>query len=232
MKRNTLNLVIDVVTLLNLLFLVVSGYLMEFTLPPREGAGVQRTLWGLDRHDWGDWHFWAAVLFVVLMLLHVALHWKWVCATIGRMVQRADQRHAVAPLAARNVYGGVFLTSVLALVVGFVWWADASVVEEARGHGGQRTALVDQEGGYNAAQRGASGRRGDEDGSFRIRGGTTLAEIESAIGIAPEEICFALGWPMDTPANSSLNDLRGEHGLSMADVRSTIESLWGERSHP
>ena len=32
----------------------------------------------MGRHDWGDLHFVLSVLFVVLMLLHIILHWTWI----------------------------------------------------------------------------------------------------------------------------------------------------------
>ena len=223
MKRNTLNFVLDIVSLLNLLFLMVSGYVMTYTLPPREGSNVYRSLWGMDRHDWGDWHFWAAVLFVVLMVLHVALHWEWVCLTVGRMFRRGGGSPA-----ARNVYGGAFFLAIAAILVGFVWWAEAEVVEEVRGGGGYRggrgqsAAVIEDAGEPGEAHEG--GRQGGGSGSW-IRGATTLAEIEETTGVSCAEICLALGLPLDTPADTSLSSLRDKSGMSMSQMRGVIEKL-------
>ncbi|MHC4739461.1 MAG: DUF4405 domain-containing protein [Planctomycetota bacterium] len=32
----------------------------------------------MGRHDWGNIHFYLAVLFVTLMTVHIILHWAWI----------------------------------------------------------------------------------------------------------------------------------------------------------
>ena len=57
---------------------------MKYILPPGTGArhhGIDehtRFLLGWGRHDWGDLHFILAVIFVILMVIHIILHWKWI----------------------------------------------------------------------------------------------------------------------------------------------------------
>jgi len=36
------------------------------------------TLWGLGRHDWGEIHLWLATVMIVLVVVHIWLHWGWV----------------------------------------------------------------------------------------------------------------------------------------------------------
>ena len=46
-----------------MLSMVATGLILRFVLPA--GSGRQAlTLWGWDRHDWGDTHFWLAVSLV------------------------------------------------------------------------------------------------------------------------------------------------------------------------
>jgi len=89
MKRNSLNFVIDLVAFLNLLGLVFTGFIMEYILPPgtggcgrafRGGRGPDgiRDLWSMTRHQWGDIHYYLAILFVILMLVHIILHFGWI----------------------------------------------------------------------------------------------------------------------------------------------------------
>lgn len=33
---------------------------------------------GLDRHGWGDIHFYAAILFLITLILHLYFHWAWI----------------------------------------------------------------------------------------------------------------------------------------------------------
>jgi hypothetical protein len=95
MKRGTVNFLIDLLAFLVLLGLGFTGYIMKYVLPPgsggrygrgfRGGRGVEmeqaeqiRQFWSLGRHDWGDVHFYLAVVFAVLMIIHIILHWTWI----------------------------------------------------------------------------------------------------------------------------------------------------------
>jgi hypothetical protein len=90
MKRSSVNFIVDLVSFLDLLGLAFTGAIMKWILPPGTG-GLGRELHGggrdgehvkeflaLGRHDWGGIHFWLAMLFVVLMVIHVILHWPWI----------------------------------------------------------------------------------------------------------------------------------------------------------
>jgi len=94
MKRTTVNFIIDLAAFLDLLCLACTGFIMKYILPPGSGgrgrmfrggrgAGEHaneqiKELWSMSRHEWGDVHFYLAVLFVVLMLVHIILHWGWI----------------------------------------------------------------------------------------------------------------------------------------------------------
>ena len=89
MKRGTLNFVVVLVSFINLVFLALIGLIMRYILPPGTGgrgrvlhggrSGEQiKHLWSMTRHQWGDIHFYLALVFVVLMALHILLHWSWI----------------------------------------------------------------------------------------------------------------------------------------------------------
>jgi hypothetical protein len=87
MKRSTLNLIVDGLALAGFIFLAATGLLMHFVLPPGSGGGpgghrVAVTIWGLSRHQWGEIHFWIAVSLLIVLSLHLFLHWRWVVSTV------------------------------------------------------------------------------------------------------------------------------------------------------
>lgn len=144
MLRNRINLLLDIVSLLVFLALLETGLLIRYVLPPGSTGGRGLSLWGWSRHDWGRVHWWLAVGLVALMLVHVALHWQWICTTLARVL-----RAGPAPIGssrARNVYGVVFLAFTLLLTAGGLWWAGTQVqgpgaggaAGEARGWRGGR----------------------------------------------------------------------------------------------
>ena len=122
-NRPKLNLIIDLVAFLCAVFLVVTGFLLEYTLPPGSGrlgtegfgpapGGLQRPillLWGLTRHEWGNIHFYAAIGLMAALSLHLLLHWQWIaCMIKGKPREGSGIRVAVGILG---------LLSLLALAV-------------------------------------------------------------------------------------------------------------------
>ncbi|HET6425185.1 MAG TPA: hypothetical protein VFG20_15970 [Planctomycetaceae bacterium] len=67
---------------LMMLFLVQSWLVTVVTLVfPRGGNGG--TIWGATAGDWLDALFVTSCVFAVGVVLHVMLHWSWICGTIS-----------------------------------------------------------------------------------------------------------------------------------------------------
>ncbi len=95
MKNTRLNYLIDVLSYTFFLFLITTGILMRYVLPPGTGRFV--TIWGMNRHDWGTIHFWISISFLTLMFLHIYLHWKWIVKmTIGKTGKRSALKTGIA----------------------------------------------------------------------------------------------------------------------------------------
>lgn len=89
-KQVTLNFIVDLISFINLLGLACTGLIMKYILPPgtggygrgfRGGRGPVeeiKYLWSMTRHEWGYIHFYLAVGFVTLMVVHIILHWSWI----------------------------------------------------------------------------------------------------------------------------------------------------------
>ena len=171
MHRSTLNFVVDVVTLLVTLAMVATGLLLKVVLPPgsRGGRGLQ--LFGLGRHDWGDLHFALSVALGALLVLHIILHWAWVCSVASRLVGCELREDAPGLAERRHAYGAGFLAVVVVLLAAFLWVATYNTTRltagtggetcacgqadaAGKGHGGEGTCA---EGGKQAVGRAASG---------------------------------------------------------------------------
>ena len=92
MKRTTFNLWTDLASFLVLFLLILTGMLIYYVLPPCGNctgqvsvSGAAQALWGLDRHDYGDIHFYLSLMTIGLLVLHVALHWSWICHSCCRL---------------------------------------------------------------------------------------------------------------------------------------------------
>jgi hypothetical protein len=93
MRRATVNFIIDLVGFISLVGIVATGYIMKYVLPPGtggrgqraqggQGGGQIRDLWSMTRHEWGSVHYYLALLFLVLMVVHIVMHWDWIKAYV------------------------------------------------------------------------------------------------------------------------------------------------------
>ncbi len=96
MKRITVNFIVDLASFLVLLGLSVSGIILM--LPHggqgfRGGRGPEEAskILGLDRHECGEVHQWLGIAFVVLMLVHLVLHWGWITCYIRSLFNRPEK---------------------------------------------------------------------------------------------------------------------------------------------
>ncbi|RME34519.1 MAG: DUF4405 domain-containing protein [Gammaproteobacteria bacterium] len=106
MKPQELGKWIDLLAFVTLCMMISTGALLEFTLPERSGRAA---VWGLTRHGWGDVHAAAALLFLVLMSIHLLLHWRYIrSAVLGRVSREQGYRLAL---------GLVCLITLLALLL-------------------------------------------------------------------------------------------------------------------
>lgn len=79
MKRSNLNFLIDILAFSCFLLLTTTGVLVHYVLPKESGYFKQ--IWGLERHQWGEIHFWIAIAFLLILALHLLLHWRWLVST-------------------------------------------------------------------------------------------------------------------------------------------------------
>jgi hypothetical protein len=184
------------------LALMITGIAVKFILPA--GSGARRALWGLTRHEWGDVHFWLAVALVSLLLLHLALHWQWVCITSLRLSRwNGGSPPRWLPRTIVGVCLAVFLAAGLWVFVGIGARQVATV------SGGRELEAQDSGPGMGEHSRKAQ----------PIRGSMTLGEAADALGVPVETLRTQLGLPAAADAQKRLGQLRQQYGFTMADVR-------------
>ena len=214
MTRNVLNFVIDIATTLIAAAMVATGLLIRFVLPP--GSGSRRLLWGYGRHEWGDIHFWLAVAIAGIVILHVALHWQWVCTMFARIVPGRTKQSGSS--VRRNSIGAAVMVCVAALFIGLVYLAKNSVSDNrsAVADGNEREFATQSATGIGHAER----ERGN-GGTF-IQGSMTLDDVAQKYGISVEVLRSRLNLHADEPADERLGRLSKKYGFSMQDARDKL----------
>ena len=78
MRKHTQNVLLDSGLFVGMLGLIGTGSIIYFVLPP---GSRKDTFIALTRHEWGDIHFWIALGFTILVVIHLCLHFKWICSS-------------------------------------------------------------------------------------------------------------------------------------------------------
>ncbi len=137
MNRTIANIIIDIVAAFLFLGMIATGYILRFPLPP--GSNKSLSLWGCTRHQWGDVHFWISLGLLVVLVVHLVLHWNWIVTVIGKRCHLVKTAH---PSLVRS---GVLTSGLVILTISlFAWTAQNSVKEIVRPMRGKHFSQTSQ----------------------------------------------------------------------------------------
>ncbi len=80
-SRTAVNFFLDLALLLEFAALLTITAIMRFAFPPATSSAGW-TLWRWNYEEWAGGQFFVIVVFALSVLLHVMLHWSWVCGVI------------------------------------------------------------------------------------------------------------------------------------------------------
>lgn len=129
MSRTILNFLLDTVLLLTFMTLATTAVIVRFVFPPGTLADGW-TLWGYGYDAWVAAWFNVLAALALMILLHVMLHWSWVCGVVGQRLSKWRGRTVRIDEANQTVYG-VGLLVVLFTLTGVVVAAAALSICEA-----------------------------------------------------------------------------------------------------
>lgn len=90
-SKAKLNLVVDVMNLIAFIAATLSGLIL-MTMPHGGYQGgrnpaLNQTVLFLTRHEWNDLHVWASLAMIAGIVVHLALHWRWIVCMVSRLVR-------------------------------------------------------------------------------------------------------------------------------------------------
>lgn len=224
MQKTTVNFVVDLAAWVAMILLAATGLIVRYVLPAGSGGrggGSQLLLWGFGRHDWGALHFWLSIALGVLIVLHIVLHWSWVCATTRRHLPSFAQWPSSTSKTVQNLYGIGLLCAATLLTFAFVWLCQSSVVA-GPGHGGGRgygRHGMNSRPWQNANATDVVHTSDVHPADDHIRGSMTLQEVADIADMNVDQLKHTLGIAEEVPAFERIGRQARAHGLSMVDVR-------------
>lgn len=129
MSRTILNFLLDTALLLMFMTLAATAVIVRFVFPPGTLADGW-TLWGYGYDAWVAFWFNLLAVLSLMILLHVMLHWSWVCGVVAQRLSKRRGRTVRIDEANQTVYG-VGLLVVLFTLTGIVVAAAALSIREA-----------------------------------------------------------------------------------------------------
>ena len=119
------NFWLDASLLVTVTFVGCIAAMMQVVFPaPTMAAGW--SLWGLTYNQWHDLQFGSICFCGLVILLHVMLHWNWVCNVVGAQILRIKGRPDDGK---QTIYGVATLIAVLSLILAAIVAAMLTVHE-------------------------------------------------------------------------------------------------------
>ncbi len=79
-RKHNQNVLIDYISFVCFGLLTITGFLLHWRLPH---GSHNATLIGYSRHQWSEFHFWVAIVFISGIIVHLVLHIPWIQATMS-----------------------------------------------------------------------------------------------------------------------------------------------------
>ncbi len=111
-----INFALDVGLFITFVFLCWTASLTQFLFPSGP-TGESWRLLGATVEGWRTFQFWILAVFAIEVLIHVMLHWSWVCGVVeSRVLTRAGGKRVVGDDGARTLIGVILLAATLLLL--------------------------------------------------------------------------------------------------------------------
>lgn len=114
MSRTMVNFLLDATLLLVVTAVVAVGLVVQFVFPPGTSANGW-TLWGWSYNAWSRLQFGLVSLLTLGVLVHVMLHWSWVCGVVVSKLLR-QKRQPQLDDGNRTLYGVATLIVLLGVI--------------------------------------------------------------------------------------------------------------------
>jgi len=122
-SRTTVNFFLDCALLLVFMALLWNAVILQFVFPSGPSAGGWM-LWGWDYARWCQLQFSLLCILTLGVLVHLMLHWPWVCNVAARTLRRGDQSKSKLDDGTRTLIGVgalIVILHVIGLGIAAAW---------------------------------------------------------------------------------------------------------------
>lgn len=115
--KNKFNFWLDITVLTGFVGSALTGILLWLILPHERGSD-STAFWGITRSSWVDIHDWVSLGVLVVLVVHIVIHWTWISAVARRYFTKLA-RQARINFSLNSLF---FVTFVAANLSGLAIW--------------------------------------------------------------------------------------------------------------
>lgn len=201
MKKADWQYLVNTLLFICIVGIVLIGLLLGLVIPKGPSAAENTKYFlNLHRHQWGNIHFYLSLTFILLIIIHLTLDWKWIKGRANNLFKKGWKVALTSTVAA----------SILLIFVLWLFYPKEPGAYEGYGTGRGRTETA---------------QTSDDQDYITVTGQMTLEELDKATGIPAERIMEALGLPAKVSQKETFGRLRKKYGFSLLDVRDVLTEL-------
>lgn len=88
MTKIKLNYLVDFLAAICFLVVAKTGLIIFFFLPEGVRRGGYQEFFGITKNTYVDIHNWAGIIFIILILSHIILHWSWMISNTKNFFEK------------------------------------------------------------------------------------------------------------------------------------------------
>jgi len=92
MGKAKINYSIDLLMIIFFVINSITGLIIFFFLPSGVRKGSYQEFLGIIKQNWLDVHNWAGILLILMVAIHLILHWNWIVCMTKSLIQKNNKK--------------------------------------------------------------------------------------------------------------------------------------------
>ena len=92
MEKSKINYIIDAFMAISFFVVAITGLVMFFFLPSGIQRGGYQEFLGIIKHIWIDIHNWSGIILIILVIVHLILHWNWIISMTKNVWSKKEKK--------------------------------------------------------------------------------------------------------------------------------------------